>query len=104
MDTAAQPTARSEDPKTSLEAARRAAHASWKAIDAVERVMRDGVARMDEEIRQACENVGLLLSQDTVRHARMALASDGRLVRTGARRATKTGTLSLVWIKAGSSG
>ncbi len=88
---------RKDDPETSLEAARRAVHASGKAIDAVQRVMGDGVDRIDEEIWHACRQTGFLRSLDTVRHARLALVRDGRLCKTGGTRRTTLRRPSRVW-------
>jgi hypothetical protein len=92
--------ARKDDSKPSLEAARRAARATRKAVSAVAQVMDDGVARIDEEIWHACRAAEYLSSLDAVRHARLALSRAGRLIDTGETRPTKDGVSSRVWVKA----
>jgi hypothetical protein len=89
---------RAEDPSTSLAAAIKASKASRKAVAAVQSVMCDGKARIDEEIWQACRSAGYISSYATVRHGRLALSEGGELVETGATRKTSDGSPSREWI------
>lgn len=89
---------RKSDPRTSVEAARLAAKASLKAMQAVESVMQDGKARIDEEIWQACRQAGYISSFDTIRHGRLALSEAGVLTGTSGTRATANGAQSREWV------
>lgn len=91
---------RPADPETSLESARRAAKASPQATAAVRQVMRDGIPRIDEEIRLACQRPGIdyTASLATIQHGRLALSSAGFLVETGETRRTTNGMPSRVWV------
>jgi hypothetical protein len=99
MTSMGQPLVRNEDPGTSFAAARRAARASSVAMELIAEIMADGVARMDEEIWEACRTAGLFRSLDVIRHARLALVRSGQLLRPGGTRQTKNGTSSRLWVK-----
>lgn len=89
---------RKGDPRTSVEAARRATKASMKALQAVESVMSDGQARIDEEIWAACRLNGYISTLDTVQHAREALSMAGVLMDSGTTRLTSNGCASIAWV------
>jgi hypothetical protein len=89
---------RKTDPRTSVEAAIKAAKSSRKAFLAVEQLMTDGVARIDEEIWLECRNRGFISSLSTVQHARLALSEAGLLTETGTTRPTTLETPSREWV------
>lgn len=91
---------RGADPRTSVEAARRAAKASLRAMWAVECLMRDHGKRIDEEICSGCRMRGYIASPETVRHGRLALSESGVVVATGATRRTSLGLPSREWVLA----
>lgn len=88
---------RKTDPRTSVEAARRAAKASLRAMQAVEKLMKDGVDRIDEEIWQGCRAQGYLSSLSTVQHGRLALSESGVLIDSGTERNTSDNCPAIVW-------
>lgn len=87
---------RTGDPRTSVEAARRTAKASLTALQAVERVMADGLPRIDEEIWRQCRATGYVSSLATVQHGRLALSEAGILKDVGTRN-TSYGSPSRTW-------
>lgn len=89
---------RTNDPRTSLEAARLAAKASALAVEAVEGLMKDGVGRIDEEIWTACRARGFLKSLPTIQHGRLALSEAGLIKATGKIRPTSNGAGSREWV------
>ncbi len=90
---------RTGDPRTAVEASRRAAKASLPAMRAVEALMQDGVERNDEEIWRDVRLQGFLRSSATVRHARLALSESFILIDTGKERPTLTDKCpSIVWV------
>jgi hypothetical protein len=89
--------ARKTDPRTSVEAARKAAKASFLAVQAVERLMSDGCKRIDEEIWQGCREQGYISSLSTVQHGRLTLSEAGLLLDTGETRTTTDSAQSIVW-------
>src|SRR3990167_40948 len=92
---------RKSDPRTSVEAARRAAKASLIALQTVEGLMIDNVRRTDQEIWRDCRARGYITSLDTIQHGRLALSEAGLLVETGETRLTEDGMPSRVWVLAG---
>ena len=89
--------ARKTDPRTSVEAARKATKASIVAIRAVEKAMLDGKGRIDEEIWQRCRAQGYISSLATVQHGRLALSEAGVLIDTDTTRNTSNNSPSIIW-------
>lgn len=74
---------RESDPETSVMAAIKASKASTKAVNAIARLMSDGVKRIDEEIWLDCKQAGYFASLATIQHGRLALSEAGLLEYTG---------------------
>ena len=94
--------ARNGDPKTSIIAAQKASKASAKAIEAVAKVVQGEEGLLDEDIWQACRANGYFVTQDTIEHARLALAEAGFLRDTGHTRNTTNGSPARIWVWEGS--
>ena len=60
--------------------------------------MSDGTPRIDQEIWQACRDIGYIASLDAVQHGRLALSEVGILMETGVTRDTTDGCPSREWV------
>lgn len=89
---------RRDDPMTSREAAIQSERASREAVEFAERVMIDGIPRIDEEIWRACERLGFVGSLDAVEHGRKVLEKLSFIVQTGKKRRATTGGMAREWV------
>jgi hypothetical protein len=89
---------RSGDPYTSLMTAKKATKASHEAILQVALLMSDGVARIDEEMREELEKRGYKRSDSTIEHARLSLEMADLVTLTGNTRDTQHRAQSREWI------
>jgi hypothetical protein len=75
--------------------------ATRPTVAAVQEVMRDDRPRTDAEITRAVNaRYSPRVSQDAIRHARLALCRAGFVVATSVKRATKNGGNGTVWVRA----
>jgi len=98
MDAQSLPHARATDPLTSHLAGVQAAYSDsdQRVSMIVAGILSDGVARTDEEITVAASVAGLTETADRLRHGRLMLQKQGRLLLVG-KRHTECGSLANVW-------
>jgi len=89
--------ARRSDPDTSHAAANKARRRTALAVAIVRSVMHDGLPRTDEQIHDVALSRHHDISEDVVRHARLALKRNGELHDTGHRAPTRRGGTAILW-------